>query len=243
MKNLFSPIIALIILISSCGETSEINESKVLLNFNHHCDNIALSDDLLSHTNEAGENYNVLTLKYIVTDIKLTSSNKDHEEIIIKDLHYVDISDPSTMFIESEVIENGSYILSFRFGLDSTDNVSNSLVNESFHPTMAWPDMMGGGYHYMKLEGSYLNDSTFYNTHTGPTMGMDHSFSVIFENEININDDTEILEYSLDMNVNNWYHNPHTINLAPAIMMDMPKQMQLMSNGMTDVFTIQGLLD
>ena len=100
MKNLFSPIIALIILISSCGETSEINESKVLLNFNHHCDNIALSDDLLSHTNEAGENYNVLTLKYIVTDIKLTSSNKDHEEIIIKDLHYVDISDPSTMFIE-----------------------------------------------------------------------------------------------------------------------------------------------
>ena len=45
------------------------------------------------------------------------------------------------------------------------------------------------------------------------------------------------------MNVNNWYHNPHTINLAPAIMMDMPKQMQLMSNGMTDVFTIQGLLD
>ena len=130
MKNLFSPIIALIILISSCGETSEINESKVLLNFNHHCDNIALSDDLLSHTNEAGENYNVLTLKYIVTDIKLTSNNKDHEEIIIKDLHYIDISDPSTMFIESEVIENGSYILSFRFGLDSTDNVSNSLVNE-----------------------------------------------------------------------------------------------------------------
>ena len=47
MKNLFSTIIALIILISSCGETSEINESKVLLNFNHHCDNIALSDDLL----------------------------------------------------------------------------------------------------------------------------------------------------------------------------------------------------
>ena len=47
-----------------------------------------------------------------------------------------------------------------------------------------------------------------------PTMGMDHSFSVIFENEIIINDDTENLEYSLDMNINNWYHNPHTINLA-----------------------------
>ena len=61
--------------------------------------------------------------------------------------------------------------------------------------------------------------------------------------EININDDTENLEYSLEMNINNWYHNPHTMNLAPAIMMDMPKQIQLMSNGMTDVVTIQGLLD
>jgi len=243
MKNLFFSIFAVIIVVSSCGETNEINESKILLNFNHHCDNIALSDNLLSHTNEAGENYNVLTLKYIVTDIKLSSNNKDHEEIIIKDLHYVDISDPSTMFIESEIIENGSYFLSFRFGLDSTKNVSNSLVNESFHPTMAWPDMMGGGYHYMKLEGSYMNDSTFYNTHTGPTMGMDHSFSVIFGNEININNDTKNLEYSLDMNVNNWYQNPNTINLAPAIMMDIPKQMQLMDNGMADVFTLQSLID
>ncbi len=243
MKNLFSFIFTLSILISSCGETNEINESKILLNFNHHCDNVALSNDLLTHTNQAGENYNVLTLKYIVTDIKLSTNNKDHEEILIKDLHYVDISDPSTMFIESEIIENGSYILSFRFGLDSTKNISNSLVNESFHPTMAWPDMMGGGYHYMKLEGSYMNDSTFYNTHTGPTMGMDHSFSVIFGNEININNNTENLEYSLDMNINNWYQNPHTINLAPAIMMDMPKQMQLMGNGMADVFTLQSLID
>jgi len=45
------------------------------------------------------------------------------------------------------------------------------------------------------------------------------------------------------MNINNWYQNPHTINLAPAIMMDMPKQMQLMGNGMADVFTLQSLID
>ena len=32
---------------------------------------------------------------------------------------------------------------------------------------MAWPEMMGGGYHYMKLEGAFINDSSFYNTHTG----------------------------------------------------------------------------
>ena len=45
------------------------------------------------------------------------------------------------------------------------------------------------------------------------------------------------------MNINNWYENPNTVNLAPMIMMNMTKQMQLMSNGMTDVFTIEGILD
>lgn len=252
MKNILYPTLLIALVFFSCGETNENNESRIFLNFNHHCDNTALSNDGLNHTNEAGENYNVLTLKYIVTDIKLTSNNKDHEETIIKDLHFVDFNDPSTMFIESDILENGSYTLSFRFGLDANTNIADNFTNETFHASMDWPPMidpntgmeMGGGYHYMKLEGAYNNDSTFYNTHTGPTMGMDHSFVVSFNMfNININNSAENLEYSIDMNVNNWYENPNTINLAPMIMMDMTKQMQLMANGMTDVFTIQGVLD
>ena len=61
--------------------------------------------------------------------------------------------------------------------------------------------------------------------------------------DININNSNENLEYSIEMNINNWYENPNTVNLAPMIMMNMTKQMQLMSNGMTDVFTIEGILD
>jgi len=95
----------------------------------------------------------------------------------------------------------------------------------------------------MKLEGAYINDSTFYNTHTGPTMAMDHSFVVNFDTQLNIDNNIGNLEYSVNMNINNWYQNPNTVNLAPMIMMDMQKQMQLMNNGMTDVFTLQGILD
>ena len=156
-------------------------------------------------------------------------------------------------FIESEVIENGSYILSFRFGLDANTNIADNFINETtFHASMDWPPMidtntgmeMGGGYHYMKLEGAYNNDSTFYNTHTGPTKGMDFSFDVEFDMfNINIENSTENLEFSIQMNVNNWYKNPNTINFAPMIMMDDTKQDHLKVNGRTDVFTIQGLLD
>ena len=241
MKNLLSVVFAALILIS-CGSDQEINDTKIFLNFSHNVDGNPISMDNLSHTNLAGENYNILTLKYLISDIKLISNEKDHEKII-KDVHFVDLSDPSTMFIESDIIENGSYTLQFRFGLDATTNVTNSFVNEAFHTSMSWPEMMGGGYHYMKLEGSYTNDSTFYNTHTGPRMGMDHSFLCSFDLPININNSTNNLEYAIEMNINNWYENPNTLNLAPAIMMDEQKQMQLMNNGMTDVFNLQGLLD
>ena len=225
----------------SCGSDQEINDTKIFLNFSHNVDGNPVSMDDLSHTNLAGENYNVLTLKYLISDIKLISNEKDHEKII-KDIHFVDLSDPSTMVIESDIIENGSYTLQFRFGLDATTNVTNSFVNETFHTSMSWPEMMGGGYHYMKLEGSYTNDSTFYNTHTGPTMGMDHSFLCSFDVPININNSTNNLEYAIEMNINNWY-GPEVVNLEPAIMMNMPTQMNLMMNGMMGVFNLQGLLD
>jgi len=238
MKNLLSAVLAALLLIS-CGSDQEINDTKIFLNFSHNVDRNPVSMDDLSHTNLAGENYNVLTLKYLISDIKLIS---DDSEILLNSIHFVDFSDPSTMVIDSDIIENGSYTLQFRFGLDSTTNVTNSFVNETFHTSMAWPEMMGGGYHYMKLEGSYTNDSTFYNTHTGPTMGMDHSFLCSFNVPININNSTNNLEYAIEMNINNWY-GPEIINLEPAIMMNMPTQMNLKMNGMMGVFNLQGLLD
>jgi hypothetical protein len=248
MKNLLSVVFLALILIS-CGSDQEINDTKIFLNFSHNVDGNPVSTDDLSHTNLAGENYNVLTLKYLISDIKLISNEKDHEKII-KDVHFVDLSDPSTMFIESDIIENGSYTLQFRFGLDANTNIADNFTNENFHTTMQWPQMidpnsgmlMGGGYHYMKLEGSYNNDSTFYNTHTGPTMGMDYSFLCSFDVPININNSTNNLEYAIEMNINNWY-GPEVVNLEPAIMMNMPTQMNLMMNGMMGVFNLQGLLD
>ena len=241
IKNIFS-IILLALLISSCDSNDENINKKILINFSHHVDGQELSSENMNHTNLAGESYNVKTLKYILSDIRLLGDNKT--EILLKDIHYVDIDDVSTSFFESNLVELGlstSYYLSFTFGLDSNMNITNNYVNESFHTTMAWPELMGGGYHYMRLEGAYQNDSTFYNTHTGPTMGMDYSFS--FTEGINIDNSIENQEFLLSMNLNNWYQNPNTINLADGIMMDMPKQMQLMNNGMTDVFYLQGILD
>ena len=185
-----------------------------------------------------GDVKNVNLLKYLISDIILHKENGNNDTI--KDVHYIDASNRSTLFFDAGEISNGTYNnVSFTMGLDTTKNISNLYVNESFHSSMFWPDMMGGGYHYMKIEGAYNNDSTFYNTHTGGTMGTDYSFKNKFEISLNTTDEDKIAEINFNMEINNWYQNPNSINLEPAIMSDITKQGQLQNNGMTDVFSIE----
>jgi hypothetical protein len=158
----------------------------------------------------------------------------------LKDIHFIDALNPLSLSLSLGEIPNNLYThFNFQFGLDSSINLSNKYVNENFHTTMAWPELIGGGYHYMKLEGAYINDSTFYNTHTGPSMGENYSFLVSKEIALNVDGDLGDISFDLNMIIDNWYKNPNEINFDNAIMMDMQKQMQLRMNGITDVFSIE----
>jgi hypothetical protein len=122
-------------------------------------------------------------------------------------------------------------------GLDSLKNITNNYLNESFFPSFSWPEFMGGGYHYMQLEGDYTTFLQGYATHTGGTDGLDFSFTKNFPLEINIeNTNTSII---INMEINNWYSNPNTITLTTdGIMDNANKQALLRTNGITDVFSV-----
>ena len=148
----------------------------------------------------------------------------------------------------AEILANAGYdwlvvdlehsTISFDMGLDTDKNIPNKYVNEDFHATMFWPDMMGGGYHYMKLEGSFNNDSTFYNTHFGGSMGGDYSFNSNLDAIIISDIDHGDAIININIEINNWYRNPNIINLTTdGIMMNMGIQMQLQENG-NDVFSV-----
>ena len=207
------------------------------INFTQTIDGVDLTTNTMIYTNSAGENYDIQTLKYLISDITLHAD--DGNTLVLDEVHFIDISDSSTFSFTPDYVANNNYTsISFDMGLDPTKNSSNFYVNEDFHATMFWPEPMGGGYHYMKLEGAYINDSTFYNTHTGGTMGMDYSFNNSSSISLNVNDDMGDVTIDINMEINNWYKTPNTISLAGAIMMDMMKQMQLKQNGMTDVFSV-----
>ena len=88
----------------------------------------------------------------------------------------------------------------------------------------------------MQLEGDFNNVLQGYTTHTGPTNGIDYSFTKNFAITTDLKSGDTIV---INMEINNWYSNPHIVNLYDGIMENSNIQILLKDNGATDVFTIQ----
>ena len=81
------------------------------------------------YINEAEEEYNVQTLRYLISDIMLHSDNGTH--VLLDEVHFVTISDTSTFNLIIEDLENINYSnISFTMGLDSLKNITNNYLNE-----------------------------------------------------------------------------------------------------------------
>jgi hypothetical protein len=188
--------------------------------------------------------YNIQRLWYILSEIKLHKDNGEY--ILLKEFHFVNAESQNTLTYNAGTISNGNYTsISYTMGLNNLMNVSNTYVNEDFHASMFWPEFLGGGYHYMKLEGAYNFDSTFYNTHTG-ALGtsnndpdrIDNSFTKTEEISLIIDEFHISTNIDFNMNIHNWYNNPNVISLESSIMGNSAIQSQLQENGMQDVFSI-----
>ena len=239
MKKTLLLISAIAFLFISCDKDKAI-KTDLTINFTHSVDDSELITNSMIYTNEAEENYDIQTLKYLISDIILHSENGN--SLLLNEVHFIDISDESTFSFTYNDVPNNDYTsISFDMGLDTARNISNKYVNEDFHTTMYWPEPNGGGYHYMKFEGAYNNDSTFYNTHTGGTMGADYSFNYVENISLTVDNDLGNVSANINMELNNWYNSPNQIEFSSygmGIMMNMMIQMNIQMNGNTDVFSV-----
>ena len=249
MKNILTIISLVSIILVSCEKPTKTN---LTINFSHTVEGANLTTNSMVYTNDAGENYNVQTLKYLISDITLHAENGS--SLVLDEVHFIDISEESTFSFTYNDVPNNNYTsISFDMGLDTNKNISNKYVdegigtNQEFHQTMFWPEIgmngmdMGGGYHYMKLEGDFNDSLTGYGTHTGGTMGMDYSFNNIDGISLIVTDDLGNVDVNINMEINNWYRTPNQIEFSTygmGIMGNMQMQMNLKENGMTDVFSI-----
>ena len=238
MNKILLPLTVIAIIFTSCEKDKPI-ATDMTINFTHTVDGSDLIANSMIYTNEAGENYDVQTLKYLISNITL---HDDLGYTVLKDIHFIDISDESTFSFTYDNVPNNNYhAISYTMGLDTVKNISNKYVNEDFHSEMFWPEPNGGGYHYMKLEGDFNDSLSGYGTHTGGTMGGDYSFNNVNDISLTVDDDLGNVSINIDMELNNWYQTPNQIEFSSygmGIMMNMMMQMNIQMNGITDVFSV-----
>lgn len=222
--------------------TSHAEHVALSFDFAHTVGVAAVEMDTILYTNAASNMYSVATLKYFVSDITL---HHDTNSLIIDAAHYVDIEDASTLtFSPTDEIPNGVYdSITLTFGLDTIKGADGSFVNAP-ESNMAWPAPMGGGYHYMKLEGQYdsAGVTNNFNAHFGPAMGMPHFVKVTLpaSNFIAHGDN---LNVNVVMDINKWFTSPMMYDFdvyTGMVMMNMSAQMALKANG-ADVFTVTSI--
>ena len=237
-------------LFTSCPKSEELIEDSVSIEFYNHINGTPIVFDSITGYSEwfntySGQTYNVLNLYYLITEIKLTNENG----FVLKnlsDIHFISSDDNNTNYLFiPEILSCGEYSnIDFVFGINSEKNISNSFLDEDFHTQMFWPDFMGGGYHYMKLEGKFDNETSFYATHTGGLDGIDYSVTKSFPVNIISNENGSTHNIRISMDVNNWYSNPNNITInSDGIMGNAELQKKLQENGDDNVFNVQNMMD
>lgn len=223
---------------------------KLTFTFAHHFDGVAVIDHDIhmpsfSYINANNDTLSITRMRYLISDIRLYKSNGD--SIMIEGYQLVDLSNSSTLSFAPSTAENipfDSYTgISFIFGFDSTDNVT-SLYPDLNSASWGWPAMMGGGYHFMQMEGKYkhLGNDSSYTYH----MGMANNMMMgIFEQNyfkadlgaITITNDASV---QIKMDISEWYKNPGVwdLNQYHSSLMGNYNAQILMNSIGSDVFSL-----
>jgi hypothetical protein len=204
------------------GGSGDENTGKIHLDFDFVVDGKPLQFDTLMYTNAAGNKYLVYEVQYFLTQLTIYKDGKGKVLKGWEKEHYVDTNIPGTLGWDVyDKIESGSYdSLSFRFGFTDADNQSYMFVN-SPEKDMVWPDYLGGGYHYMKLNGKWLTPDNklrgfafhigrgqVYDSTGNPISFIDNSFYVSLKNSDFKIEKGKYTKMTVRMHVEEWFENP-----------------------------------
>jgi methanobactin biosynthesis MbnP-like protein len=230
---------------------------KMKLLFLHYVDGQTIYFDSLYITNEAENKYLINEIQYFISDVTLHKSDGSSQVLDEwKDILYIDTDISETQqYTFKDEINVGEYSgVSFTFGINEQKNQSLMFVNppESY---MFWPENLGGGYHYMKLNGKWMNEQhqlAPFNFHLGigqiyhsfpdSITGFVQNFYVAELPLVNFTifeDQTTTL--NIIMNVENWFKSPNTYdhnNWGGDIMQKQDAMKQAIENGV-NVFTYE----
>jgi len=200
---LFSLVLVSLSMIS-CSEKEGEDGNILIIDLKHKVGNNPLAFDSVMYQNEAGNNYNITGLRYYLSNIEFWNG----DDIIYQseEIFHIDAKSAENK-IELEEIPLGKYTtMKYLIGIGEEMNVEGALPNEEKHDLMLWPKQMGGGYHFMKMEGYYYDASENqfgYAIHLGTSIGLMEG-----QMEVNVEIDDSYNDVNISFNVNNLFDDP-----------------------------------
>lgn len=251
MKNIIS-VIVLALIIFSCGEDNDDIltpvESNVAITFKfiHNWDGTAINSSSLQTetvTNANGEIMNMTRFRYLVSRLVLTNENGDTYSF--DGYKFTDLSNESTYNFnpENNGIPKGVYTLKFIWGFNETDNMDGAYPDLN-SASWNWPEMLGGGYHFMQFDGMYNVDTTAmpFNFHNGTARVSadvyEQNFAeILLPTILTITNNATI---EVKMNIAEFFKNPNTwdLNVLDTSLMPNYDAQKMIQANVTTVFSI-----
>ena len=240
-------VVLVALLFSACCRTPA---GHIKLNFSFVVDNDSLWLDTCMYRNAAGNLYEVNDVQFFISHVMLETASGEVVEITDNQgIHYTDIRIPGTLTWDiADIVPADEYkSISFVFGLEGDQNTTGYFPNPPEN-NMSWPDMIGGGYHYMKINGRWIDPDGVrqpFNLHTGKIATdngfADNTFTVTLPLSQFAVIHKETAELTLQMNINAWFSNPYLFDFnvfGGSIMQNRAAQEVLRANGW-DVFGVK----
>jgi hypothetical protein len=215
----------------SCNNSDEPEDNSgtgsLVLNFEHFADGEVLDFDEMKYINAAGNQYEVTEIQWFLSDITLVKT--DGKEILLggdKFAHYIDTNLPETSEWKlPEALPAGEYSsIMMTFGIKGEKNTP-LMYTDPPEGDMLWPINLGGdqgGYHYMKLNGFWMNKDGQrepFNFHlgVGQERDADNNITGFIQNWFEVTlpassfslSAREQKKISIRMNVEKWWESPN----------------------------------
>lgn len=253
MKRIIPIVVFSLLTLLSCSKDNDntITQANITFNFAHNWDGTTVTNsdfNIIKFTNSFGTQLSISKLQYLVSNIKF--ENSKGETIVLDSYNLVDVTNNTNLFFSpSNTIPTGTYSkVTFTFGFNNEYNYQNYTDLNS----VSWnvPAMLGGGYHFMQLEGKFIDNSatqTGYAYHT--IRAVDNSGSeLVFQDtffEVNLGEVTitNNAVFNIEMNIAEWFKNPNTWNLNVLnnmLMSNFTAQQMMFQNGQ-NVFSLESI--
>lgn len=252
MKKIILILAYSLFMLTSCtdDENSDISSTSVLFNFTHNWDGDSVNNanfNSIKYFNANNDELSIERLRYLISNV--TFQKENGEKIAIDGYKLIDLADNNNLsYLTPLEIPVGTYTnVSFTFGFNNSDNIDGIYPDLN---SVSWnvPMMLGGGYHYMQLEGKFINSSLTeqgYQYHAIRAVDKGDADNLVFQDTFFTVDLGQVVvrknsNIDIKMNISEWFKEPYLWNLNIWNSMLMPNfeaQVEMYNNGQ-NVFSL-----